>query len=238
MVVVSNTYRIAYFPIPKVACSSLKKAMHGLVKGTEYDDLRDGENVHAIFPTRPLKKSRLTSLKGYFKFAVIREPTQRILSAYSNKILTKDNLPDINKQFRTKLAERLVFLSKYNTTEFRQLPVRPDVDTFVRLLELYNAKYTLIYGHTRPTSYFLGHDLSQFDRIYTLAELPQLKQDISVIIGRPWHIPRSNVTTKDRKVSTDALSDAGFHQLMDYLADDYRLLADYFPKPQRLQIGT
>lgn len=231
MAIVLENYGIAYFPIPKVACSSLKTALYELAFGKPFVREDAGKSIHQIFPTKPFSRREFQRLTGHFKFAVIRDPIDRILSAYSNKIADQDNLTILNRSIRVKLAEALVRFSRIDAKAYRSLEAKPHVDFFVKNIDLYNAKYPLIYGHTRPTSYYLGNDLSQFDRIYTISELPTLQKDISEIVGRDWEVKRENVSGSRSKASVADLSEEGFQALMNYLRADYGLLADYFEAP-------
>ena len=86
--VVLPDYQIAYLSIPKVACSSIRYALAGLVFGRELDpygrdkDLRIHEDV---FIGKPLK-SIARNHDHYFKFTFVRNPWDRLLSCYNDKI--------------------------------------------------------------------------------------------------------------------------------------------------------
>jgi hypothetical protein len=84
--IVLDQQRAIYFPIPKVACSSLKKICADLL-GLEVPIL-PGEvpDVHGMksFPT--VGKDQVGCYEGYFKFAFVRNPWYRLVSNYSDKI--------------------------------------------------------------------------------------------------------------------------------------------------------
>ena len=84
-----HTHKIAYFDTPKVASSSIKLALHKLDTGASLDDMPDVENaIHWQYPTHRLKGAAAAAApQGYWRFAVVRDPVKRLLSAYSNRIV-------------------------------------------------------------------------------------------------------------------------------------------------------
>jgi len=231
MAVVSKKYRLAYFPIPKVACSSLKHAMFRLEHGTDFPG-GSGRSIHQVYASAPLRRRTFKDLEGVYKFAVVRDPVSRILATYTNKIISGDALAGLEKSLRTRLANRLVGLTGLDAERYRSLPTRPDLDTFALNLDLYCQKYPLIYSHTRLSSYYLGEDLSRFDAIYPISALPKLEQDIRSRAGAEFTIPARNVTAPSNRVSVSDMSRESFEALMTYLQPDYRLLADFLERPK------
>ena len=82
---VCDRYQFIYCPIPKVACSSIKQwllALHGMTgEGHALHDIAAGRfslRVHQ----RPKR-----ALRRYFKFAFVRNPWTRLVSAYLNKFV-------------------------------------------------------------------------------------------------------------------------------------------------------
>ena len=77
-----------YFPVPKVACSSIKSAI------CKELDIDYGNNVHKAVPKIFDYKSE--DYRDYFKFAFVRNPYHRLVSCYKSKIAkTKKNTPTI-----------------------------------------------------------------------------------------------------------------------------------------------
>lgn len=88
--IVLHKYKTIYFPIPKVACSSLKKfcadTLNIEIKGKDIN-----EDVHdQHFPC--VKKYKINKMyKDYFKFCFVRNPWDRLVSCYMNKIFLDEN---------------------------------------------------------------------------------------------------------------------------------------------------
>lgn len=82
-----HKHKALYFSVPKVACSSLKKALSECIdtRFIERPWFDKNEAIHyARFPYVP-KNEVLSKYSEYFKFCFVRNPWDRILSCYSNK---------------------------------------------------------------------------------------------------------------------------------------------------------
>lgn len=80
MPILSNKHQFIYYPIPKVACSSIKVA------------IASSENIKLVKDHPHLTKFPEISLKDsyghdYFKFAFVRNPWDRLVSCYKDKIV-------------------------------------------------------------------------------------------------------------------------------------------------------
>jgi hypothetical protein len=101
--IVSHEHRFVYFIVPKVACSSIKTALTPLFDLDASDEeliREDGREdgipreVHRFFraPHHSIPKARLLKglqkgrYEGYFKFAFVRNPWDRLLSCYLQKL--------------------------------------------------------------------------------------------------------------------------------------------------------
>lgn len=74
-------YRAIYFFLPKVACSSLKHFMAKLL------DLDPSSDVHDLpFPSVPKPLLRSPLYADFYKFVIVRNPWDRLVSCYCNKI--------------------------------------------------------------------------------------------------------------------------------------------------------
>lgn len=198
MPIVLEEQRIAYYPTPKVACSSLKSAFYELAQGHPYDAVasKEKDNVHKVYfsgPYRPLKKPDC-----YYKFAVVRDPIDRLVSAYSNRVV-----------------------------KYRELPDMPDFRNFVRDLEFYRMENWSIWHHTEGQWYFIGSDLSYFDRVFRFDELPLIPDEIERATGHRINLPHLQRNDRvDIAVETEELS-----LLTERYEYDYALLAaDYAPR--------
>ncbi len=89
-----HPYRALYFFIPKVACSSLKvvcSQLLGMPAPDPDDPMRFPHKRHFPFARRDEIRS---TYKDYFKFAFVRNPWDRIVSCFNNKILKTADYSD------------------------------------------------------------------------------------------------------------------------------------------------
>lgn len=71
-----------YIPIPKVACSSIKRAIANFLS---IEIPGNGMNIHrANFPI--IEKDNLEQYDSFWKFSFVRNPWDRLVSCYSEKI--------------------------------------------------------------------------------------------------------------------------------------------------------
>ena len=77
MVVILEPQRIAYFPIPKVANTSIRGALRAVVG-------EDGYFNNGNHTMKPMLRRRA---EGCWKIAVIRDPLARALSGYGNRVI-------------------------------------------------------------------------------------------------------------------------------------------------------
>jgi len=107
--IVLHKYKVIYFQIPKVACSSIK---HVLAHFLEFSE-KETEFIHLVdFPS--IGKEECTSgvYKRYYRFAFARNPWDRLWSCYCSKVATKKR----NVGFRFENGIHRSFL-KYKSIE-------------------------------------------------------------------------------------------------------------------------
>ena len=205
MVVVLEPHRIAYFPIPKVANTSIRNGLRAAVGERGYSN--SGNQTMG-----PLLRRRA---RGCWKFTVIRDPLARALSGYGNRVVFHRDIE------RAPVSRALLRL--------RGLPVDPDLNTFFANLRSYMMVNDRIRRHMMLQRRYLGDALDYFDRIYRIDEIPQLAADLSEQLGREVTIGREQ--TGGPKYKRADLSEQAESVLRDYLAPDYALLRDHYPEP-------
>lgn len=88
--VVCHELRLIYYPIPKVASSSIRGYLlkNGFLKDYEEDQGLTMERIHHGFayPTISAKEAEELKKNGYRSFAVVRDPMARSFSCYKDKI--------------------------------------------------------------------------------------------------------------------------------------------------------
>jgi len=86
-----------YFFIPKVACTSLKKLCVDILKINLPKNELVRRIVHKIEFPHIRRERALKEFKDYFKFAIVRNPWDRLVSLYFDKFVSKR--PRLDKNF-------------------------------------------------------------------------------------------------------------------------------------------
>lgn len=183
--------QILYAPIAKVACSSLKTLMLELCQ-IEHDHLIVQHGVHRVtdaFNTgAQLKDHKLEKVRqilaspDYYKFAVIREPLARVVSAYTEKFWRNRQQQD-NKTC-TQHALRAVQHS--STPDFDQSISFRDFVAYVTACDPAQLD-----PHWAPQTGFLA-GVDKYNDVFTVEQLDILAQRIATITGRDVTIPNLN----------------------------------------------
>ncbi len=210
--VILPEHHIAYWPTPKNACTSLKYAFYRLRTGTQFTPLfkvqgRYLYHIHKVLPSRPFRP--VARYKHWLKVAVIRDPLERLISSYCNRILHHQDLAKHRHELKTLGLES-----------------QPTFKTFVNHLHDYRKISTLIRDHTDPQVFFLGEDPNYFDR---LVEIKQLK-DLAHLI----HCPNLTLPmTQDggRQFKKQILNEIDHEtkdQIFKFYQKDYSSFGTYF----------
>jgi len=201
--------KLGYLPIPKAACSTLKFAFLRL----ENEQLADAyhadelKRIHQYFSRKPQNWVSLRDLrrKGSFRFTVVRDPIDRFMSAYQNRVVDYSDLE--NKAFQKR---RRADLSR-----------SPSIDELALNLHAYCETNASINHHVRPQAEFI-RDKAAFDRIYAMSDLPALADDVFDQTGVRLTLAKSNSSkTEKPRLAADALE-----ALQQFYAVDYEFLGD------------
>lgn len=215
--------KLIYLPIAKNACSSLKRmvaAMGGV-------DLLPGEDIHIKldknstglqFADRSEDEIRhALSSPDWMRFVVIRDPLDRLVSAYIEKFVLNRNHPRIEETVGP--TYRAVF--KKDDLDAEDFARGITFREFVEVILAETPK--ALDFHWRPQSEQLGN--IAFTHIYDVRQLDDLVADLRAHVGQEVELPRMNV-------SRDATGD-----LID-LPGAYDILPADLAEPNRISIGS
>ena len=223
MPIVLARYPIVYHATPKVACTSIKLALYELEHGKQFEPHRDKSGavkyIHACWQDGTPYFVPASTRRSYFKFAVVRDPIERFLSAFANRVIYYGEL---SEKYLQRLKGELVGLKPNPTlSEF--------ISDFVR----YRAASWHIRHHTDPQMHFIGKQLSYYDRIFRFAELAKIPDALHAAVGARITLPHEQ--SGGPRISVSELRVDERRRISEFYADDYRLLADfYYPSCERL----
>lgn len=213
-----NNEPLIYIPIPKNACSTIKHALYEIEYDKEFDYDRAGErgyhDIHDYYKKRKHAFVGLESLrnKNATIFTVIREPVQRLISCYRNRVV---DLKDLEKN-KPELYKR-------------NLPLEPDLNTFVLRLEEYRVANKSIEHHSRPQHTFLDTSVGYIDEIFPLSRMNELKKMLKEI--KP-DLEMKSEKSGGTSVSLADLSETALEEAIRFYQQDYELLSDFYSPGQ------
>ncbi|MEM7241098.1 MAG: sulfotransferase family 2 domain-containing protein [Pseudomonadota bacterium] len=209
--------RISVVTIPKCLSTSLCHFFFALENGVEADELVvKGKpakiNVHKHYFTHGFEKCKELSGRGFWRATFVRDPMSRIISTYRNRILHAE------------------ILKKQGVTDkklLNSLPSRPDLETFVMNLESYQKAHKKVLHHTHPLSYFLGKKPSYFNRIYTMKQVAEFRDEMKNRMKRPVPEVR-RLYTEGPEFSVSDLNQKCRNHIETMFEEDYRIFGKYF----------
>ena len=146
MIFKAGNKTIHYCPTPKCGGTSIKVMIRKGVEG-----IIDYQNkIHSRFPTRLFME-----VEADIKFCIVRDPVDRFLSAYLNRIVHYGDVPFV---------------------EFDDF-----VDNFY---EKYYRFDNNIHHHFRPQVDFIGHSSSYYNKIFFFNEMSSVPEFLSEIMGK------------------------------------------------------
>ncbi|RJS91787.1 sulfotransferase family 2 domain-containing protein [Salinisphaera sp. Q1T1-3] len=200
--IVLQDYNLAYYPVPKCACTTVKEALYLKKYGENHRSL--AKSIHRMLPSTTLPEGRLPST-GMTTVAVVREPLERLASAYRHIIV------------RSRSLERF-----YDRGDLRGLDPAPDMSGFVSNIEAYCEISHQIRHHVRSFTDFLGHDLSFFDYLIPMEQLSNTAfPNVDLELEYSNSSPTSDVS----------LTDEAMAKAMSFLAPDYEAMGGIYSKP-------
>ena len=183
-------HNIAYISAPKCACTSIKELIFCLENNCKFNKVRDHKGalcliinekkhyIHDFYPTISFAKQEQTRLQRLHCFCIVRDPIDRIISCYNNrvlryKVLTQDALSEADIR----------------------APANPDPNQFIKNLDQYK-KISDIKHHTLPLIHFLGSESNFYDEIFNLNSLNKAEKTLKRHFGKQnanlLHLQRTN----------------------------------------------
>ncbi|MBW6397575.1 sulfotransferase family protein [Roseomonas sp. HJA6] len=215
--IVSNRLRIVYQPVPKNACTTIKTMVFHADAGRPFDiaaqsSAPDG-HIHHIYPTMPADPAKLVRYDRYDMIVVLRDPLERFISGYRNRIATYRDILHTTRA-RPDAAKML---------EEAGLPAVPDINTFAARLPFYMRVCGTTAHHFRPQAAYVSAALPLAGRPRRMEDLPEIAALLSERAG--FEIPLPKLQTAGNTLPVDPLTEANLATLRRFYAADWDLLA-------------
>ncbi len=222
-----NSYRVistedpalAYFPMSKCACSTVKtwlmsiehtrRSAPGLRQAVEPNV--NPHNYWSFEATLNLDK-----YQQHQKFTVVRDPLERFLSFYTN--------------FCDRIS-RKQFDGDYSCIAYVKRST--DINNFIDYFCSQPIHNFFILHHTMPQSILLKDSFMSMDEVFTVNQLDTVREFLEATFEMALPVIQKNASNPAHKnKAVGKLSRVSVEKLMRYYAKDYKLLKNYFD-PQK-----
>ena len=204
---ISHGHKVLFMPVPKSGCTTVKKLLWYMDSGFYTD-----KNIHGSNPTKEFKEVsdiiRDKNLDGYHKFCVVRDPVDRLISAYNHRVLMLGEIRDC-EQVRNTL----------------NLPNEPTFQQFVNRLNDYKDKSEVIKHHVQPMCDFLGEDPEIYDRIYKMSEIDT--DLVPLLESKCGHELKIKTFTSSHTIKRKDLPEHMINKIKGMFKKDYELYGQY-----------
>lgn len=181
----NQLHRVLYCPIEKNACTYFRENML-LHSEYEREFVNSKLNPHAFIKKRKrllLKNLEQLSRRDYLKFVIVREPLERIVSAYANKFVRNRKVKMAVEATRQYANINPVFDQPRKLLTFRM---------FVHVLASHNDP--LLDHHWRSQISFVAPVVDQFDWLVPMNRI----NDFLPILEKRFHAELSREKTANR----------------------------------------
>ncbi|MFZ5964210.1 sulfotransferase family 2 domain-containing protein [Thalassococcus sp. BH17M4-6] len=211
--------KLAYFAVPKVANTSLRAWLLPLISDADYRTMR---NIHQEVDWPRISKPQFTRIAAEtFSFAVLRNPWERLVSTYVDKICRPQVHPALGAQGFEADMDFIDFAEKLATIRDR------DADVHIR------SQWAMITLDNRVLPDMVV-DIGQIGKVFRVVGA---WCGADALPGAPAHLNQTNSRSKFAKVLTSAAQHA---QYRDIIARRYKreiaLMGYTYPFSQGLSL--
>lgn len=205
--------RVAVFFSPKGAGTSIRAFMFELENGYPFRPyLVEGEEHTANNLLRNTSFARVDHerISGWRRFAVVRDPVRRFLSAYSNRVV---HYRELSEEVAGEELRK------------RKLTPDPDVETFIGRARAYGKSSRSVRRHIMPQDHWLGVDKGYYERVFPIEEMDAFRDEMNAIHGTSAEVPREQ--TGGPRISFEDLSEEARSGLVGLVRDS--VIFDWVP---------
>lgn len=205
--------KLAYFPVPKVACTSLKLFFFEFENGFPFKDFYiSGKHfhIHEFWPSRKFENYDHSSIQRFNKFCVVRDPVERVISCYYNRVLFHDEIsPDHIAKSKSAIG----------------LKPRPTLSEFIERFDKYRDAIPSIKHHTDSLVHYLGRSPEFYDQIYNMKDITIFVSDLCSNYNK--NIKLSFAQKTNKKMSANELHSKLVKKIQQFYQEDYDVYGDF-----------
>ena len=172
---------IVYIPIPKVACTSIKIALMGdaLNQSDKHNNYNDIHKLTAKFRRHSLTRHQ----KDYFVFAFVRNPFDRLVSCYKDKV--KREVQHNNRHYFATNYNNILIKNAFGGRFHFEMSFEEFVQLVAKIPDFlsdghFKSQYAMLYDQNRRVPNFVGkyenmqNNWASISRRYKLPPLAEL----------------------------------------------------------------
>ena len=162
---------LLFVTIPKVACTTMKAYLAQCLLRTPYWKSDFGQihpNVHDFFKVDTcFGQLSEAQRRATFKFALVRNPVDRLFSAYTNKVVNAGVLqnPELSKPLPS------------------SVPSKPSFDEFVDYIDVYTGHSEFLELHCHALHFFLGERPQIYTRLMDIKQTDEMISELNERFG-------------------------------------------------------
>ena len=227
---ISTQLKVLYRPIAKCACTSLKNLMIELSEVEHQEKIRkfgvhiitDRFNTGLQLKDLPMQQAKdIIKSEDYFKFTVIREPMERLISAYIEKFV--QNRKILTNQHHTNKVLKIVY-GKENIDHANGITFREFVNTITSEPE-----------KTRDPHWISQHmylkGVNNYSKVYRINQMQELSDDLSKFTSKPITIGHRNQSGKKAEATPPKINNLLVDLLPSELDNSDQLNINSFKDP-------
>lgn len=199
---------LAIFTAPKAGSTSIKQHCHTLLFGAPFIRQRraDGTmaHIHHRFPNPLFNAVRHSEIETLDRFALLRNPVERVLSCHSNRVV-----------FYKQLSEKHLSAAAIAAGAVPD----PDLETFIDRLDCYMQQSSVIAHHTRGLVEHFGTEPHYFTRLFRFDQIDALAGEIAARFGQD--LPLGRYQDGGQRAARSALRPAQIARIQTLYAKDY-----------------
>lgn len=204
-------FKLAYWPIPKNACTSMKEALYLLDTGRTFEqDYQPQEfHIHHIYPASSDGGMYPKWVNDqYFKFIIVRDPLERFVSAFSNRIVYHGDL------MKLKMDEGL------------RKACEQDINEFAKRFGFFLRKSNSVLHHFQPQDRYVRNVIKHADMV---ADIKKIDQLVACVKKQAPEFSMAHRQTGNAKESGSNIKLSGWNEfkLRKYYCKDYLMLRPY-----------
>lgn len=207
-------HQTTYISVLKIACTSVKSMLFQVENGRPFEPfVANGRSfhIHRLYPSVKFKHLPHDRIADHARFALVRDPIRRFLSAFSNCVLHHRELS------AEKAGAELTA---------RGLKPDPELAEFIDHLSDYAAAVPSIDHHCAPMVRFLGMDAGYYAHVFPIEKIAEFQAELSRRVGQDLVAPR--LQTGGPKLDPDMLAPRHVRKLRKLYERDYEIFGAWF----------